>query len=79
MRVIIKSEGRRYFIPVPLGLGGVGLKIAMKFATKETLTNNQQKDILTFYKVLKKELKSYKGLKLVEVKEANGDEVTVIV
>ncbi|MEF9960591.1 MAG: hypothetical protein RR324_08680 [Cellulosilyticaceae bacterium] len=79
MRVIVKSEGHKYFIPVPLWLGSVGLKIAMKFVGKGALTPHQQKEILELFKVLKVALKGYKGLKLVEVKDADGDEVTIIV
>lgn len=79
MRVIIRNEGYKYFIPVPLWLGGVGLKVAMKFVGKETLTPNQQKEILELFKVLRKALKGYKGLKIVEVKDADGNEVTISV
>lgn len=79
MRVIVKSEGHKYFIPVPLALSGIGLKIAMKFTCKETLTYGQQKEILELFKVLRSSLKGYKGLKIVEVQSSGGEEVTVIV
>lgn len=79
MRVIVKSGGHKYFIPVPLCLGGIVIKIAMKFGCKETLTPHQQKEILKLFKAIKKSLKGYRGLKIVEVKDATGEEVTIII
>ena len=79
MRIIIKTEGRRFFIPVPLYLSGVGVRAAMRFAVKEQLSKEQKKSILQCCKVIKKSLKGYKGLHLVDVQSADGDEVKIIV
>ena len=34
MRVIIKAEGRKFWIPVPMCLGGLGIKYGLKYSTK---------------------------------------------
>lgn len=51
----------------------------MKFGGKEALASYQQKEILVLFKVLSRALKGYKGLKIVEVKDADGNEVIIIV
>lgn len=78
MRVIIKAEGRKFWIPVPLCLGGIGIKYALKYGAKEPIPAKQVKEIQELYKVFRKSIKGYKGLKIVEVKAADGEEVTII-
>lgn len=79
MQIIIKTEGHSLFIPIPLCLSGIGIRATMKFAMKKQLSKEQKKSILKCYKVIKKSLKGYKGLHLIDVQTADGDEVKIIV
>ena len=79
MRITIKSEGRKYWIPIPMWLGGIGLKYGMKYGAREHLSKEQMEEIFKLYKVLKQCTKEYKGLKIVEVQEGNGrNGITII-
>ncbi|MBW9154128.1 hypothetical protein [Clostridium estertheticum] len=85
MRIYIREKtGRKFFIPVPLGIAGAACKIA-DFVCKrvDKHIDAQTKEILDcidFNELAKglKYLKGYKGLKLVEVKSQEGNEVTII-
>jgi hypothetical protein len=86
VKVYIKEkEGKRYFIPVPLSLiraglffSSAGMKVARKHIDEETMKYIESID----FKLLSQQFKylqRYKGLKLVEVKSKDGDEVTIII
>ena len=81
MKIYIKEKDQRgYTIPVPLGLAQFFLnrmagRVMKKYVKDEDLQNIDFKQLS---KALD-ELKGYKGLKLVEVKEKDGDEVTIII
>ncbi|MCB2307572.1 hypothetical protein LGL08_16180 [Clostridium estertheticum] len=85
MRIYIREKtGRKFFIPVPLSIAGAACKIA-DFVCKrvDKHIDAQTKEILDcidFNELAKslRYLKGYKGLKLVEVKSQEGDEVTII-
>ena len=85
MRIYIREKkGRKFFIPMPLSIAGAACKIAnftlkrvdkhIDVQTKEIL------DCIDFNELAKslKHLKGYKGLKMLEVKSQEGDEVTII-
>ncbi|MBU3201392.1 hypothetical protein LL037_04935 [Clostridium estertheticum] len=85
MRIYIREKkGRKFFIPVPLSIAGAACKIAdFVFKRINKHIDAQTKEILEcidFNELAKslKYLKSYKGLKLVEVKSQEGNEVTII-
>lgn len=85
MRIYIGEEtGRKFFIPVPLSIAGAACKIAdFIFKRVDKHIDNQTKEILDcidFDELAKslKYLKGYKGLKIVEVRSKQGDEVTII-
>lgn len=85
MRIYIREEtGKKFFIPVPLSIAGAACKIANFICKRiDKHIDNQTKEILDcidFDELAKslKHLKGYKGLKMVEVKSRQGDEVTII-
>ena len=73
MRIRIKVDRVNWWVPVPLGLGGVAIRIG----TKGRVPDVERKLILQVYKSCKKELKKYKGLRIVEVETANGERVVI--
>lgn len=86
MKIYIKEkEGKRYFIPVPISLvraglffSSAGMKIAKKHIDEDTMKYIETID----FKILSQQFKylqKYKGLRLVDVKSKDGDEVTIIV
>lgn len=85
MRIYIREKtGRKFFIPVPLSIAGAACKIA-DFVLKrvDKHIDAQTKEILDCidFDELARSLKcfkGYKGLKMVEVKSQEGDEVTII-
>lgn len=79
MRVIIKAEGRKFWIPVTMCLGGLGIKYGLKYSTKTQVSKEQMDEVLEYYKVFRKAIKPYKGLKIVEVEDSEGKGVTLIV
>jgi hypothetical protein len=84
MKVYIKEgAGRRFFIPVPLSLlrfalllGNVGIRIARKYVDEQTLRYMESVDLKQLSSNIKY-LRSYKGLTIVEVRSADGDEVVI--
>jgi len=81
MRIYIKEkEGKKFTIHVPLWLAQFFLERVAGWAMKKHGKYEEIKDI-DFKQLSKafKELKPYKGLKLVEVKEKDGDEITIII
>jgi hypothetical protein len=86
LRVYVRlNNGRRLKIPVPIGLvkvalsfSSLGVSIAKRYIPEE---QRQYVEYIPF-KELKKSLdvlRSYKGLKIVEVKNGDGTEVTIII
>ena len=79
MRVILKTEGRKFWIPVPMCLGSLGIKYGLKYGSKTPIPKEQMDEILECYKVFRKAIKPYKGLKIVEVEDSEGEGVTIII
>ncbi|KAJ48751.1 hypothetical protein BD780_000853 [Clostridium tetanomorphum] len=84
MRIYIREKnGKRFFIPIPLSIASLGCRIASYAIEKSGKNLNQQQrdiiDCIDFNELAKsiKYLKGYRGLKLVEVTSADGDEVTI--
>ena len=86
MKVYIRtSEGKKFRFPVPialvrmgLGMGSICSSIAGRYVDEQT---RKYIDAIDF-KLLSQcigDLKEYRGLKLVEVKSANGEEVTIVI
>jgi len=81
MKIYIKEKDHRgYTIPVPLWLAQFFLRRVAGWAMKKYVKKEDLENI-DFEQLSKAldELKGYKGLKLVEIKEKEGDEVTIIV
>lgn len=84
MRIYIKEKsGKKYFIPIPLSIASLGCRIA-SYAIEKTGKNLNQKqrdiiDCIDFGQLARslKYLRGYRGLKLVEVKSKDGEEVTI--
>jgi hypothetical protein len=86
MRVYIKERaGRRFSIPVPLALANVAISIFVIWMKKSKKVKNnaelRQLETINFVELRHslRYLRDYRGLKIVEVKSKNGDEVTIIV
>lgn len=84
MRIYIREKaGKRFFIPVPLCVAGLGCRIAAYAIEKSGKhISEQQRDIIDcidFNELAKslRHLKGCRGLKLVEVKTQDGDGVTI--
>lgn len=84
MRIYIKQgNGRTFHIPVPLSIAGFGCNLAdfvIKISRKYMSEQEQEyMDCIDFKKLSLslKELKGYHGLKLVDVKTMNGEEVVI--
>lgn len=84
MRIYIKqSNGRTFHIPVPLSIAGFGCNLAdfVIRVSKKYMSAQEQEymDCIDFKKLSLslKELKGYHGLKLVDVKTLNGEEVVI--
>lgn len=84
MRIYIKqSTGRAFHIPVPLSIAGFGCNLAdfVIRVSKKYISEQEQEymDCIDFKKLSLslKELKGYHGLKLVDVKTMNGEEVVI--
>lgn len=84
MRIYIKEKnGKSFFIPMPLTIASLGCRIA-SFAIEKSGKNLNQKqkdiiDCIDFDELARsiKYLRGYRGLRLVEVKSKDGDEVTI--
>lgn len=84
MRIYIKqSNGRTFHIPVPLSIAGFGCNLAdfVIRVSKKYMSAQEQEymDCIDFKKLSLslKELKGYHGLKLVDVKTLDGEEVVI--
>lgn len=84
MKIYIKqSNGRTFHIPVPLSIAGFGCNLAdfVIRVSKKYMSEQEQEymDCIDFKKLSLslKELKGYHGLKLVDVKTMNGEEVVI--
>lgn len=84
MRIYIKqSSGRTFHIPVPLSIAGFGCNLAdfVIRVSRKYMSEQEQEyiDCIDFKKLSLslKELKGYHGLKLVDVKTMNGEEVVI--
>lgn len=84
MKIYIKqSNGRTYHIPVPLSIAGFGCNLAnfVIRVSRKYMSEQEQEyiDCIDFKKLSLslKELKGYHGLKLVDVKTMNGEEVII--
>ncbi len=75
MIVSIKSKDFNLTLPVPLFMGSV----AIRGIPKKKLNDQQKKIALQVFKAVKGSLKSYKGLKVVEVISQNGENITVTI
>lgn len=85
MRIYIKEgAGRRFCVPVPLAFFKVAITIAAIWMkkSKKTKYKNEIMKLESINLVALSEsfryLKGYRGLKIVEVKSKDGDEVTII-
>lgn len=83
MRVRVRTNGRGFFVPVPLAIVKLGILIVrMPFILKHIPPEGRKYIDIINYNELNKAidvLRSYKGLKLVEVKDKDGTEVTVTI
>ena len=73
MKVNIRSKEVKLFIPVPLSLVSIGVRL---IPDKE-ISKEDKKIILTMINSCKKELKRYKGLEIVNISSANGDKIII--
>jgi hypothetical protein len=86
MKIRIKTnDGKNIRIPAPLwlvkaalGFGTVGLKIAKKYAPEDSL---QYLDMVDLHELRKGfgVLQDYKGLKIIDIKSSDGNEVEIII
>lgn len=86
MKVYVKlNNGRSFKVPATiglvkaaLGLGGFGMSIAKRYIPED---QRQYVECINFKELRKgfDVLKSYKGLKMVDVKAQDGTEVTIII
>lgn len=83
MRIYVKANGRKFFIPVPLGIANLGISLIKTPLVQRHIPEKDRKYVnIVDYTALKKcikDLGEYRGLKLVEVKAKDGTEVTIIV
>lgn len=75
MKVLIKVEDKRFYIPVPISLG----VIAVKCTPKKYITIEQKKLVISTLKVIKRELKQYKGMKIVDVEASSGERISITI
>lgn len=75
MIVSIKSKDLNLTLPVPLSMGSM----IIRFIPQKHLNNEQKKIALQLFKSLKSSLKSYKGLRVVEVVAQSGEHITVTI
>lgn len=85
MRIYIKqNNGRSIHIPVPLSIAGFGCHLAdfVIRVSRKHMSKQQQEymDCIDFKKLSLslKELRGYHGLKLVDVKTTDGEEVVIV-
>ncbi|MDF2673922.1 MAG: hypothetical protein K0R09_2187 [Clostridiales bacterium] len=84
MRIYIRTdEGKKFWIPLPmwmirLGLSSATIRIATKNLREENKKYIEQIDFRALSQNIK-ELKKYKGLKIVDIKSKDGTKVTITV
>lgn len=84
MKIYIRERGgRRFTIPIPMGLvrlglgfGKLGVKISNKYVDEETRRYLNMIDFTILSKCIR-DLEEYRGLTIIEVKSHSGDEVTI--
>ena len=75
MKVSIKAENRRFTIPVPLSMGSLFIRLI----SSEQMSKEQKKFAIMTFKVIKKSLKEYKGMTIVEVDSSSGEHIKITV
>lgn len=83
MKVYVRTDGKKFFIPVPLGLAKLGVLIVksplvLKYTPekyKPYLNNIDTNELCKCIGILKQ----YKGLRIVEVMDKDGTEVTITI
>lgn len=73
MKVTVREGTHNFKIPIPLFLGS----IAIRCIPKDTISKEQKDLAIKVFKALKRDIKKYKGINIVEVKTANGEEVII--
>ncbi|KOF57104.1 MULTISPECIES: hypothetical protein [Clostridium] len=83
MRVYVKTNGRRFFVPVPLCLANLGISLIQAPFIQKYIPEKDRKYMdMIDYRALRKSiniLRHYRGLRLVEVKAKDGTEVTITI
>lgn len=83
MRVHVRTNGKCFFIPVPLAIVKLGiLFVKAPFIIKYISPEGRKYiDVINFNELNKciDVLRSYRGLKLVEVRDKKGTEVTITI
>jgi hypothetical protein len=83
VRIYIKENKKRIFIPIPLSLLKAVISIIQMPLVLRNISEHERRyiDAINF-KELKKSidmLKEYKGLKIVEVKDSEGHQVSITI
>lgn len=83
MRIYVKTNGMKFFVPVPLCIVNLGISLIDTPLVQMHIPEKDKRYVnMINYNSLRKcisDLRRYKGLKLVEVKTKDGTEVTIIV
>lgn len=75
MKILIKVKNKKITIPVPISMCTTALKLLpQKYITKE-----QKLISVESLKIIKKELKKYKGMKIFEVEVASGEHISITI
>lgn len=88
MKVVVKSEGRNFTIPIPMFMLTSGVKVSNYIAKKVAKNGEPSEDTKRYLEMVNcidldlilkalKELKGYKGLNLVEVSSNDGTYVLI--
>ena len=75
MKVSIRVENKKITIPVPISLG----VIVVRCVPKKYINKEQKILVIESLKIIRKELKNYKGMKIVEVDAKSGEHVSITV
>lgn len=73
MKVKIKPKRFTFLIPFPLFAG----EIAIKCISKEQMSKEEKEVALQCYKYLKRTLKEYKGLEILNVETKDGMKINI--
>lgn len=83
MRIYIKAEGRKFFIPCPFWILNFAISIVNAPFVQRYIPEKDKKYVnIIDWRLLKKgfyDLKKYRGLKIVDVKAKDGTEVTITI